>query len=751
MASSNTRIQGITIEIGGETTKLQSALKAVNSTIKETQGALKDVNTLLKLDPNNTELLKQKQEILAKEIEATAEKLQKEKDALEQLKNADNSDETIKQQQALEREIIATTQALEKLKGEAKDAASVLGTQMRNAGEEVKKVGESIKSAGESVTEIGKGLSKVSAVAAGGLGATVKTAADFDSAMSQVAATMGYTVDELRDGSSEASKNMAQLSAFAQEMGSTTAFSASEAAEALNYMALAGYDAETSMQMLPTVLNLAAAGGIDLASASDMVTDAQSALGLTLEETAVMVDQMAAASSKSNTSVAQLGEAFLTIGATASNLAGGTQELATMLGVLADNGIKASEGGTHLRNIILSLQNAAEDGAVDFGDFSVALYDADGNMRSTIDIVKDMQSNMEGMNQESKDAIISGVFNKTDLASVNALLNTSATRFDELGASINSADGAAADMAAVQLDNLNGQLTLLKSALEGLAISLGTILMPMISKVVELVSRFVDWLNSLDEGQQQMIVTVGLVVAAIGPLVMIIGNVISVVGTVVSGIGTLLTILGSCMTFIVGTAIPAIVGFIAAFWPVIAVLAAVVAAIAGVIAIIKNWDKITEWFKERWAIFGEKIAAIKDVFLDLVHSAADWGRDLINNFIDGIKAKIDSLKDMVSNVAQTVANFLHFSEPDEGPLSNFHTFAPDMIDLWNETLKDNLYKMDAPLNEMASKIASPAQNSLDANSIYEAVRTGASNSNITLTIGDREFTRALKGMGVSFT
>lgn len=262
---------------------------------------------------------------------------------------------------------------------------------------------------------------------------------NFDSAMSQVAATMGYSVEELNTQGSEASETYNKLRQFAQEMGSATAFSASEAADALNYMALAGYDADTSMQMLPNVLNLAAAGGIDLASASDMVTDAQSALGLSLAETSTMVDQMAAASSKSNTSVAQLGEAFLTIGATARNLSGGTQELSTMLGVLADNGIKGAEGGTHLRNMILSLQSPTDTGAALLEQLGVAVYGADGNMRSLIDIVGDLQTGMEGMDQASKDAVIGGIFNKTDLASVNALVGTSSERFAELGDVINNA------------------------------------------------------------------------------------------------------------------------------------------------------------------------------------------------------------------------------------------------------------------------------------------------------------------------
>lgn len=301
----------------------------------------------------------------------------------------------------------------------------------------------------------------------------VETGMDFDKSMSQVAATMGLTVDQIGD-----------LREFAMDMGASTSFSAIQAADALNYMALAGYDAETSMKMLPTVLDLAAAGGMDLAAASDMVTDSQSALGLSLEETEAMVDMMAKTSSKSNTSVAQLGEAFLTIGATARNVSGGVEELSTLLGVLADNGIKGAEGGTHMRNVLLSLQEKAEDGALAIGDMSVAVYDADGNMRSVVDIIEDMQVALGDMDQASRDAIIGGIFNKPDLAAVNALIGTSADRFSELTAEIGNATGAAEAMANTQLDNLAGDVTLFKSALEGAMIVLSDQLTPTMRKFV---------------------------------------------------------------------------------------------------------------------------------------------------------------------------------------------------------------------------------------------------------------------------
>lgn len=331
------------------------------------------------------------------------------------------------------------------------------------------------------------GAAAVGAVA-GGMVAFGKQSVDagraFDASMSQVAATMGTTVDQIGD-----------LRDFAQEMGRTTAFSATQSADALNYMALAGYDAQTSMKMLPNVLNLAAAGGIELAQASDMVTDAQSAFGLTTEQTTAMVDQMAKTSSKTNTSVQQLGEGFLKIGATARNLKGGTQELATMLGVLADNGIKGAEGGTHFRNILLSLQNPTKEGAAALDKLGVSVYDADGKMRSTIDIVKDMKAGMSGMSDEAKQAMLSGMFNKTDLAAVNALLNTTDQRFDELSASIGDCEGAAQKMADTQLDNLEGDVTLFKSALEGAQIALSDGLNPALRALTQAGTKGLEYLT----------------------------------------------------------------------------------------------------------------------------------------------------------------------------------------------------------------------------------------------------------------
>ena len=316
---------------------------------------------------------------------------------------------------------------------------------------------------------IGKATTAITAFGA----SAVRTGMNFDSAMSQVAATMGKSVDEIQD-----------LRDFAKEMGAKTAFSASQAAEALNFMALAGYDAKKSMQMLPNVLNLAAAGGMELARASDMITDTQSALSLTMEETTDLVDQMAKTASKTNTSVSQLGDAMLTVGGTAKTMKGGTVELAAALGILADNGTKGAEGGTALRNVLMTMSSAKFEKT--FGALGVSAYDSEGKMRELKDVLADMNAVMSNMTDKEKTQLISKTFNKFDLKNVNALLATSTERWDKLTTEISEASGASEAMAETQLDNLTGNVTKLKSAYEGVQIEISDKLTPTLNDFVKL-------------------------------------------------------------------------------------------------------------------------------------------------------------------------------------------------------------------------------------------------------------------------
>lgn len=314
---------------------------------------------------------------------------------------------------------------------------------------------------------------------------SVHESMNFDKSMSQVAATLGKSTKEVQD-----------LAKFAREMGSKTAFTAQEAAEGLNYMALAGYSAETSMKMLPTVLNLAAAGNMKLADASDMVTDAQSALGLSIGETETMVDQMAKTASSTNTSVSQLGQAFLTIGGSAKRLKGGTKELSALLGVLANNGIKGAEGGTALRNVLNGLSNPAGKAAKGLKQLGVEAYDADGNLRSLPDILVEMNGALSDKTMKERTELFAKMFNVRDLKSIEALLSMTGEKWEELMGKIGDSDGAAGKMAETQLDNLTGDVTIFNSALTEAKLSIVEGLTPSLRKFTQMGTKFVQRLTN---------------------------------------------------------------------------------------------------------------------------------------------------------------------------------------------------------------------------------------------------------------
>lgn len=320
----------------------------------------------------------------------------------------------------------------------------------------------------------------------------VETGKSFEASMSQVTATMGLTT---------ASEEYEVLSAAAKEMGATTKYSATQAGEALNYLALAGYSAENSVKALPTVLNVAAAGGIDLAYASDMITDSMSALGLEMSDLTDFSDKLAKTSQKSNTSVAQLGEAILTVGGTAKSLAGGVDELNTMLGLIADNGIKGAEGGTALRNIILSLSAPTDTAAAALKELNVQAFDSEGNLRELSDVFGDLNTALAPLTDEEKTQFLNKIFNKVDLKAVNALLGTTSTRFDELRGYIEDCDGAAAQMAETMSDNLEGDMQILNSSLEAVGVSTYEKFSGPMREAVQEITGIFDELNEKINGE----------------------------------------------------------------------------------------------------------------------------------------------------------------------------------------------------------------------------------------------------------
>lgn len=378
----------------------------------------------------------------------------------------------------------------EKGLGDAKSKASSIGGAIGNGLKTAAKIG-------------GAAIATATAAVGAFAASSVKTGADFDKSMSQVAATMGLTMDEMANQTGKVDLAWGTFSGnlreYAQEMGRNTAFSATQAADALNYMALAGYDTQTSMEMLPNVLNLAAAGNMDLARASDMVTDTQTAFGISLERTSQMVDEMAKAASTGNTSVEQLGDAFLVVGGLAQEMNGGmvqlsdgttatydnVQELEIALTAMANAGIKGSEAGTHMRNMLLKLASPTKEGVAQFEALGVTVFDSEGKMRSLSDLMGDLNSSLSNLTQEQKLQAISDIFNTRDTAAAEALLGAVGEDWDKIAESILDADGAAQQMADTQLDNLAGDVTLFQSALEGAKIAISDQLTPSLRSFVQ--------------------------------------------------------------------------------------------------------------------------------------------------------------------------------------------------------------------------------------------------------------------------
>ena len=774
------RIKGITVEIGGDTTKLQTALKGVNTQIKNTQSQLKDVEKLLKLDPGNTELLAQKHKLLGDAVKETKEKLDTLKTAAEQANTAlANGEISQEQYDAHQREIIETENELRRLEEQANQSATAV--------QKIAATGEKLKGIGDNISSVGQKFLPVTAAVTGLGAAAVKTAADFDTAMSQVAAVSGATgsdLDALRDK--------------AREMGSKTKFSASEAAEAMNYMAMAGWKTEDMLSGIEGIMNLAAASGEDLATTSDIVTDALTAFGLTAADSGHFADILAAASSNANTNVSMMGETFKYCAPIAGALGFSAEDTAEAIGLMANAGIKSTQAGTALRTIMNNLAGEVKICGSNIGEVTVATTNADGSMRNLSDILADCRSAFSGLTESEKAAAAESLVGKNAMSGFLALMNAGEADITKLSNAIASCDGTAEDMAATMQDNLAGQLTILKSALEELAISFGELLMPALRTIVGWIQNFVNWLNGMDEGTKKVIVTVALLAAAIGPVLIVVGKVISAVGTIMTIVPKIAGVINT-----VKTAFAALNATMLAN-PIFLIIAAITALVAAFIYLwntnegfrqfwidlwenvkevaIAVWNAIVEFFTAAWNAIVQTATAIwtamKDFFVGLwegikqvfttavtavstflanawagiqntvttvfnaiktfftnawngikntvtsvvnsiktavstaftamwngitttvgnivnsirngfnnavsfikglASSAFSWGADIISGIVNGIRSMIGKVKDAVSSVANAIRSFLHFSVPDEGPLTDYESWMPDFM------------------------------------------------------------------------
>ena len=618
------RIKGITVEISGDTTKLSKALEGVNKNIRTTQTQLKDVEKLLKLDPSNTELLSQKHKLLADAVTSTKEKMDTLKTAAEQANTAlANGDITQEQYDALQREIIETENELRNLQNETEKTNTAFA-KLEAAGATMQKVGDKISGAGEKLLPVTASVATLGTIA-------VKTGADFDAAMSKVAAVSGAAGEELD-----------ALREKAREMGAKTKFSASEAAEAMNYMAMAGWKTEDMLNGIEGIMNLAAASGEELALTSDIVTDALTAFCLTVADSGHFADVLAAASSNANTNVSMMGETFKYAAPIAGALGFSCEDTAQAIGLMANAGIKSTQAGTSLRTILTALSGEVKFCGENLGDVAIQTTNADGSMRELTDILADCRGAFSQLTESEQASAAQALVGKNAMSGFLALMNAAHADIEKLQGAISSCDGTSLAMAETMQDNLMGQLTILKSQLEELAISFSDILIPTIRSIVSHIQGLVNKLNQLDPQTKETIVKIALIVAALGPLMIVIGKTIS-------GVGSIMTLVSKAPA-----AIAAVKGGVAAVTGALGVslgtILAVVAAIAALVAAFVHLWNTNDEFKNNiigiWNQIKETFSGLADGIVSRVN---ELGFDF-ENFTEMLKAAWDALCSVLAPV-----------------------------------------------------------------------------------------------------
>ena len=485
-----------------------------------------------------------------------------------------------------------------------------------------------IKRAGEALAPVGKMLTATVTAPVVALGASaIKTGMDFDASISKVGALSGAT-----------GKDLQKLENVAREMGKTTQYSATEAADALGYMALAGWDVDESTSALPGVLNLAAASGMDLAQASDLCTDYMSAFGMEASQAGEFADMLAYAQAHSNTTTEQLGEAFKNCAVNCNNFGMDATQTTAVLGKLADQGLKGSEAGTALNAVIRDMTTKMKDGQIQIGKTKVAVTDANGNFRDMSDIVADVQKATEGMTEAEKLNALQSTFTADSIKAMGILVNGTEGELEGFTNELYNSEGAAKSMAEALNNNLKGDITKLKSAFGELQLQIADRLTPVLRNLAQGLTNVINWFNNLSPAAQNVIMAIVGIAAAIGPMLLLVSKVMTSFqgmykgiqligkgfGLLKSGFDTVRIVLMYVGDFIMATVVPAF----QALWgvivanPIVAVIAVIAALVAAFIYCWNNVEGFKEFFVNAWE-------SIKQA----ASQAGEWIGQAINNII----------------------------------------------------------------------------------------------------------------------
>lgn len=525
----------------------------------------------------------------------------------------------------LEHELEQTVEGFKRFQKEAQEAARVSNSSFGRLGQKFTDIGPKLTSVGESMKSVGRSMSMyVTAPVVAGFGLAAKKSIDFDDSMRKVKATSGATGKEfnlLRDK--------------ALEMGAKTKFSASESAEALQYMSLAGWDTKDMLNGIDGVMQLAAASGEDLGQVSDIVTDGLSAFGLKAKDSSHFADVLAQTSSKANTDVSGLGEAFKYVAPVAGSFGFSVEDTSIALGLMANSGVKASQAGTALKSMMTKLAKPTGEAKKTMESLGISITDSEGKMLPFRDIMDQLRGSLGGLSKAQQSAAVKTLFGQEAMSGILPIINASDEDYQKLTKSIDNSTGASKRMSDEMEGGIGGSIRKMKSALESMAISIGDVLAPHIRRAADFLAMLADKFTSFPGWVKTGVVGLGVFAAALGPLILTTGMFTAALGSIMTTLGPLMTGIvkaGGLMNFL-GTKAPfaakglTLVGGAFKF-----MLGSVGLAIAAVVAIgtafvvaykksetFRNIvhaviDPVIDGFKKLWNVVKEIFNALKNLF-----------------------------------------------------------------------------------------------------------------------------------------
>lgn len=709
MASKN--LKGITLQIGGDTTELSKALKKPDKDISDLQSKLKSVNQMLKFDPSNTELLAQKQRLLKEQITATEDKLKLLKETQKQFVTEGGNVDS-KQYIALEQEIQKAESALKRLNSETSNVSA----NMQAFGEKAKQVGDKI-------TSVGKEVSKASAVAVGAGVASYKAWSEVDDALDSVAAGTGATGKELESLQQTAKDVYTSMPVDIKATGQAVA-------DINTRLGLQGDALENATRQF---MKYSEVNSSDVSTSIETVAKAMNDANIPTSELNSVLDELTSASQASGLTVDTLAEALSQNGVQMRALGFNTQETIALLATMEKNGVNSSVVLTGMKKAMANYTNAGKDANVELGNLFQGIQDGTVSASDAMDVFGTKAgASLYQYIQEGK-------LNYQDLLKVLQDSN------GQLDASYEAMLDPM-DQAKVAMNNL-------KQVGADLFDQIQATLAPMIQAIAENLQRFSQWFSTLDPNVQQFIVIVGLVVAALGPVLIFIGQICTGVGKIIEIVGFLGKFLAPVFSAI-GSGLNALWGLILAN-PVIAIVVGIIAVIAllwakcewfrnGVTNLINN---IRDGFKNGWNkiknIWTNAIDGIKSKFSSMIKEAKEWGSDFIEGFKRGILGRIKSLFSAITSIPKKIRKLLHFSRPDEGPLRDYETWMPDMMDGLSKGIRENSYKVEDEVKNLASKMNVNAYSKASVAQTLSANSSTVIHLNVVSELDGRQVSKAV--------